>query len=184
MRSTILYFISKSHKLNDCDLFVTHHKRKPETRFSAVRRHCLMELKRKPTYFPFHRLCLRIICVQPTILKLGASNYFLWVPNVLYWCSCLNLVPLFRDSHLACCVIENFHNVLLPTWVVEKVLGLFTHNEVHILGCNCLIEANQWLHSRLYKMRILYNTGWLKKRHLLYPAIDSQVFLKTIILFI
>lgn len=133
-------------------------KRNLKPRLSAVR----MEQDRKRACFLFHRLCLRILCVQPTNLKLGTSHHFLWAPNVLYWCSCLNFVPLFKDSHLACCVTESFHNALLPSLnsrVVEKALGLFTHNEIHILGCNCLTESNQWLHSRLYKSRILSNTG-------------------------
>ena len=50
-------------------------------------------------------------------------------------------MPLFKDSHLASCVIESFHNLLLPiltSIVAEKTLeedkqaGLFTQDEIHI----------------------------------------------------
>lgn len=86
---------------------------KRNLRLSAVHRDCPRDLDRKPACFPFHRLCLRIVCVQPTIPKLGRSHHFLWAPNVLYQRSCLHFVPLFRDSHFCYCVIGSFHNGFL-----------------------------------------------------------------------
>lgn len=65
-------------------------------------------------------------------------------------------MPLFKDSHLARCITESLHNLLLPiatSVTVEQTLEedkqalLFTHKGIHNLGYNCPIKSNQWPHS-------------------------------------
>lgn len=130
-------------------------------RFNDLIRYLWSEVNQNGIHFSSHQtgftsLESHFVRVAIKKVKPRNGNHFLWSPNVLESIFMFKIfVPLFKDSHLVCCVIESFHNLLLTilnSIVVKRILednkqaGLFTHNEMHTLGYNCPIKSNQWPH--------------------------------------
>lgn len=128
VRPIMLFVLSRMPQVKWIGLSAYPKEENCNTKLNDLIRYSWSELEQNTFFFPLDRVYFfTIVFLQVTIMKMKpwTRNHFLWAANVLKSMSCLKFMPLFKDSHLACCVTESFHNLLLPiltSITVEKTL--------------------------------------------------------------